>query len=156
MLSMDKISGSHQLFKVPRLHLLARHDLLDRGEFQDRSQDSGHGAMIPIRLVVEDEVLKLPPLNGHEHGAMGSGDRGDHTHLPELESDHAAGTCPYAGAATQAQGLVDARFSALWLMRGACRHESHGLHWTGRHAFAAAVARIRSDFRQEVRGGDGV
>ena len=100
MVQMDKISGSHQLFKVPRLHLPARHDLLDRGEFQDHSQDGGHGAMIPMRLIVEDEVLKLVPLNGHEHGAMGSGDRGYHTHLPESEPDPAAWTSPHADAAT--------------------------------------------------------
>jgi len=100
MVKMDKISGSHQLFKVARLHLPARHYLFDRGEFQDHSQDGGHGAMIPIRLIVEDEVLKLAPLNGHEHGAMGSGDRGDHTHLPESEPDPAAWTSPHADAAT--------------------------------------------------------
>jgi hypothetical protein len=42
----------------------------------------------------------LAPLNGHEHGAMGSGDRGDHTHLPESEPDPAAWTSPHADAAT--------------------------------------------------------
>ena len=156
MLSMDKISGPHQLFKVPGLHLLARHDLLDRGEFQNYSQNGSHGAMIPTRLIIEDKVLKFSPLNGHKHGAMGSGDRSDHAHLPESETDAAVGTRPYADAATQTEGLVDPRLSARGLMRVACRHESHGLHWTGRYAFATAVARIRTDFRQEVRGGDGV
>ena len=112
--------------------------------------------MIPKRLIVKDQVLKLAPFNGHEHGTMGSGDRGDHTRLPESEPDPAIGTRPYADAATQTEGLVDPRLSARRLMRVASRHESHGLHWAGRHAFAAAVARIRSDFRQEVGGGDGV
>ena len=100
MVQMDKISGSHQLIEVPRLHLLARHDLLDRGEFQNHSQNGSHGAMIPTCLIVEDEVLKLAPFNGHEYGAMGSGDWGDHTHLPEFEPDPAAWTSPRADAAT--------------------------------------------------------
>ena len=112
--------------------------------------------MIPKRLIVKDQVLKLAPFNGHEHDTMGSGDRGDHTRLPESEPDPAIGTRPYADAATQTEGLVDPRLSARRLMRVASRHESHGLHWAGRHALAAAVARIRSDFRQEVGGGDGV
>src|ERR1022692_4828950 len=102
--------------------------------------------MIPTCLIVEDQVLKLAPFNGHEHGTMGSSDRGDYTHLPESEPDPAGGTRPYADAATQTEGLVDPRLSARGLMRVACRHESHGLHWTGRYAFAAAVARIRTDF----------
>ena len=156
MLPMDKISGSHHLLKVSGLHLPARHDLLDGRELQNRSQNGGHGAVIPLRPIIEDEVLKLSALNGHEHGAVGGGDWGDHSPLAGIELDSPFGARPDADAATQAQGLVEARLPAPGLMRVACGHQSHGLYWTDRRALAAAVARFGAHFRQKAGGGDGV
>jgi len=110
--------------------------------------------MIPLRLIVEDEVLEVAALNGHQHGAVGSGDGGDHTLLAGLERNSRFGTSADANSATQAQGLVEARFSALGLMRIACRDQPHGLYRTDRYAFGAAVALFRADLRQKGGGGN--
>ena len=87
MLQMDEVSGLQEVFEVAGFHLLAGHDLLDGRELENHAEDGGHGAMIPLRLIVEDEVLELAALDGHEHGAMGGGDGGEHALLAGAELD---------------------------------------------------------------------
>jgi len=90
---------------------------LTGGEFENHSEDGGHGAMIRLRLVVEDQVLQLAALDGHEHSAVGGGDGGEHTLFAGAERDSAVGACAYANSATQAEGFIDARLFALGLVR---------------------------------------
>jgi hypothetical protein len=67
---LDEVSGAHQIFQVAGFHLLAGHDLLDGRELENHTQNGGHGAMIPVGLIVEDQVLQLAPLDGYQHGAV--------------------------------------------------------------------------------------
>jgi hypothetical protein len=46
-------------------HLLARHDLFQRRQFQNHAKDCGHRAMAGKSLIVEDEVLEFAAFNGH-------------------------------------------------------------------------------------------
>jgi len=114
---MDEAARLQEALEVAGFHLLAGHDLLDGGQLENYAEDGGHGAMIPLRLIVEDEVLELASLDGHEHGAVGGGDRGEHALGAGMEGDSAVGAGADADAATQAKGFVEARFFALGLMR---------------------------------------
>jgi len=85
--------------------------------------------MIPIRLIVEDEVLKLAPLNGHEHGAMGSGDRVITRIFRNLSLIPPLGQVSRRRRNLGTGTRRGALFCAL-AYEVTCRHESHGLHWT--------------------------
>ena len=84
---MDEVSGAHQIFQVAGFHLLAGHDLLDGWDLENHAQNGGHGAMIPVGLIVEDQVLQLASLDGHQHGAVGGGDGGEHALGAGVELD---------------------------------------------------------------------
>ena len=114
---MNEITRLHQMGKVARLHLPAGHDLFDGRKFENHSQNGSHGAMIPVRLIVEDEVLQFAPLNGHQHGTVGSGDGRNHALLASLQLDAGLAASTDAESAAQAERLIDARLSALGLVR---------------------------------------
>ena len=87
MRQMDEVSGAHQIFQVVGFHLLAGHDLLDGRELENHAQNGGHGAMIPVSLIVEDQILQLSPLDSHQHGAVSGGDRSEHALGAGVELD---------------------------------------------------------------------
>jgi hypothetical protein len=87
MRQMDEVSGAHQIFQVAGFHLLAGHDLLDGRELENHAQNGGHCAMIPVGLIVENQVLQLAPLDSHQHGAVGGGDGGEHALGARVELD---------------------------------------------------------------------
>ena len=87
MRQMDKVSRAHQIFQVAGFHLLAGHDLLDGRELENHAQNGGHGAMIPVGLIVEDQVLQLAPLDGHQHGAVSGRDGSEHALGAGMELD---------------------------------------------------------------------
>ena len=117
MLQMDEISGLHEVLEVAGFHLLAGHDLLYGRQLENYAEDGGHGAMIPLCLIVEDEVLELAALDSHEHGAVGGGDGGEHALLAGAERNSAVGADADADTATQAEGFVEASLFAFGLMR---------------------------------------
>ena len=114
---MDEVSGAHQIFQVTGFHLLAGHDLLDGREFENHAQNGGHGAMIPVSLIVEDQVLQLAPLDGHQRGAVSGGDGGKHTLGACVELDGCAWAGADADAAAEAEGFVETGLLALGLVR---------------------------------------
>ena len=78
-------SFGDQPFKVSRPDLPAGHGLLDRRHFQQHAQYCGHRPMAGERTLVEDQVLQLSPLDGHNHRAVGGIERRDHAGGPGLE-----------------------------------------------------------------------
>src|ERR1035437_501213 len=137
---VDEGAGLEEAFEVAGLHLAAGHDLLDGRELENYAEDGGHGAVVPLRLIVEDEVLELAALDGHEHGAVGDGDGGEHALLAGAERDSAVGAGADTETATQAEGFVEAGFFALGLVRVGGGDKGHGLDGTDLGPFAQAVA----------------
>lgn len=84
---MDGGAGLEEAFEVAGFHLPAGHDLLDGRQLENHAEDGGHGAVVPLGLIVEDEVLEQAALDGHEHGAVGGGDGGEHALLAGAERD---------------------------------------------------------------------
>jgi len=54
VLQVGEISGLQEPFQVAGLHLPAGHDLLDGRQLENHAEDGGHGAMVPLRLIVEN------------------------------------------------------------------------------------------------------
>jgi hypothetical protein len=126
------------------------------GELEDRAQDGGHGPVVPVGLVVEDEVLELASFDGHEDRTMGGGDGGDQAPFTRAEGQDVPGTGADTHAAAQAEVRLEFRLLAFGLARISGGDEAHGLHGAGLHALSAAVAVFSiHHLGQEVGGGDG-
>ena len=122
------------------LHLPAGHGLLQGRQLEDHAEDGGHGLVMDVGLVIEDQVLELPALDGHQYHAMGRVDRRDDAPGPRAQAESTPGAGAHAHAAAQADGFVQPRFLALRVMGIPTGHEAHGLHWADLHALPAAVA----------------
>jgi hypothetical protein len=62
--------NADEIFEVAGLHLLCGHRSLDRREFEDCAEDRRHRAVIPMSVIVDDQILEFPTLDCHEDGAV--------------------------------------------------------------------------------------
>lgn len=142
--------------QVTGFHLPGGHGLLEGRELEDDAQDGGHRAVAEQGLVIEYQVLKLAPLDGHHDGPVCGVEGGDDPLGPGLEAD--ALCLADAGADPAAQADVHGELGRLLaeMMGIIGRDERHGLDRAGGRALSAACAGIEVDPGEKIRGMDGV
>ena len=145
MLDLDPGQPSIQIL---RLHLLARHDLLDRRQLQDNAEYRRECAVIPQSLIVKYQMLELAPFDRHDNGPMRGIDRRDHTFFALCKLDARNRTVSYTDAAAKTDLLVELRLFLLLIFRIIARNKTHGFDRTRFHAFSAAGASGFVDDRQ--------
>ena len=146
-LYIEPLEQGHEIL-APQL--LARHEPLGWAEAQDRAEYRGHGAMARERAIVEDEILQLAPLHGHEHRAMRRIDGRDDARAPRAQREASLRAGADADAAAQADRLVDLGLAPKRDMRIVGRDQGHRLDGTGVHAGAAARAASRFELGHEI------
>ena len=55
----------NQVLEISRLHLLARHRLLNGRQLENHAEHAGQRAMTPKHSVVKDEILEVAAFNRH-------------------------------------------------------------------------------------------
>src|ERR1017187_7040397 len=144
-----------QIVQIAGLHLLARHHLFQRRQFENYTKNGGHRTMAGKRLIVEDGGLEFAVLNGHDNRAMSGIHGRDHTSPPLLQPDGLLVANRSAHAATEADLFVDLSFLPFvvaWVSR---RNYAHRFYRTDVGTFHAAGTFVLGDGGQEVGGTDG-
>jgi hypothetical protein len=142
--------------EITGLDLAAGEGPLDGRQLEDGPEDRGHGPVAREGLVVEDEVLELAPLDGHEDRLVDRGEGGDDPLGTRFEAEALRLADADADPAPEAEVLVDLGHLLPRMGGIVGRNEGHRFDRTDRRAFAASRAGVEVDRRQKIRRMDGV